>query len=156
TLVVEIASVVFDFEWKEVGKWLMAKFGWSFGFELQPIDDLRVVFTVNTFAEFYRVRKFENWKVGDTDIRIFPWFAGINVIRKPNPVSCKEQWIGIRGIPFNLWEFTTFKIIGDKFGGLVDVSPESSMATDLSEIRVLVLGPVSNGKWCEELINNNK
>ncbi|MCL7037134.1 hypothetical protein MKW94_028534 [Papaver nudicaule] len=155
TLVVEVAPVI-DFEWTEVGKWITAKFGWSLGFELQPIDEFKAVFTVKTFAEFSRVRKIGNWKVGNVDVHTYPWFAGINAIHKPNPESLKKKWVGIKGVPYNLWNFSTFKIIGNKFGGLVDVCPETSMATDLTEIRVLVVGPVSNGVWCEEIILDNK
>ncbi|MCL7041236.1 hypothetical protein MKW94_029217, partial [Papaver nudicaule] len=155
TLVVEVAPVI-DFEWTEVGKWITAKFGWSLGFELQPIDEFKAVFTVKTFAEFSRVRKIGKWKVGNVDVHTYPWFAGINAIHKPNPESLKKKWVGIKGVPYNLWNFSTFKIIGNKFGGLVDVCPETSMATDLTEIRVLVVGPVSNGVWCEEIILDNK
>ncbi|KAI3880013.1 hypothetical protein MKX03_007941 [Papaver bracteatum] len=151
TLVVEIASSGVEFDWKDVGKWVMNKFGWNLGLELQPIDECRAVFTVNSFTDFSRVRKFGNWKVEDVDIRIFPWFAGVNAIHKPDSLNIKKQWIGVKGVPFNMWDFNTFKIIGDKFGGLIDISAESSMA-DLSEIRVLVGGPVNNCIWCEELI----
>ncbi|KAI3837243.1 hypothetical protein MKX03_004128 [Papaver bracteatum] len=155
-LVVEIASLGIDFEWKEVGTWIMAKFGWTIGFELQPIYELKAVFTVNSFAEFSRVKNFSNWNVGAFGIRIYPWFGAINAIHKPNLESINKQWVGIKGVPYNLWDYSTFKIIGDKFGGLIDVSPESSMATDLSKIRILVVGPVSNGVWCKELIIDNR
>ncbi|MCL7028893.1 hypothetical protein MKW94_013887, partial [Papaver nudicaule] len=154
SLVVELASV-HDFDWKEVGKWLMVKFGWSLGFELQPIDDHKAVFNVNTFSEFSRIKNIGSWKVGSVDVKIYPWFTEINAIPKPNLENIRKQWVGIKGVPYNLWNFSTFKSIGDKFGGLNEVSPESSMATDLSEIRVSVLGPVSKGVWCEELILNN-
>ncbi|KAI3882877.1 hypothetical protein MKX03_001761 [Papaver bracteatum] len=156
TLVVEVTSATRNFEWKDVGRWVMEKFGWSFGFDLQPIDGVRDVFVVTTFAELSRVKKIGNWKRGTVDIRIFSWFAGINEISKPEPESIKNKWVGVKGIPYNRWDFSTFKIIGDKFGGLIVVSPESSMATYLSEIRVLVLGPVSNGVWCEESTIGNK
>ncbi|KAI3895565.1 hypothetical protein MKX03_011774 [Papaver bracteatum] len=138
TMVVEIASE--DFDWKEVGNWMMDKFGWSYGFDLQPIDDVKAVVT-----------KIKNWKHGDTEIHIYPWYSGINAVHRPNPKEISKVWIGVCGIPFNLWEYSTFKAIGDKFGGLAEVCPETSMATDLSEIRMKVNGPVSNGVWCEDL-----
>ncbi|KAI3888756.1 hypothetical protein MKX03_013924 [Papaver bracteatum] len=150
TMVVEVSSN--DFDWKEVGIWIMDKLGWSLGFHLQPIDECKAVFTIKTNAEFSRVSKIEKWKIEDIEVHLYPWFAGINAIIKPKQKEINQVWIGVGGVPFNLWEYSTFKAIRDKFGGLVEVFPETTMATDLFEIRVKVNGPVSSGVWCEDLI----
>ncbi|KAI3910898.1 hypothetical protein MKW98_022585 [Papaver atlanticum] len=149
TMVVEVFSN--DLDWKEVGLWIMDKFGRSFGFDLQPIDDSKAVFTIKTTAEFSRVSQIKLWKVGDIEIHLYPWFTGINTILGPTPMEINEAWIGVRGIPFNLWDYSTFKAIGDKYGGLAEVFRETTMATDLSEVRMKINGPVSNGVWCEDL-----
>ncbi|KAI3877997.1 hypothetical protein MKW98_008274, partial [Papaver atlanticum] len=129
----QVANSSWHFNWKEVGRWIMDRLGWSLSFELQPIDDLKAVFTIKTTKEFNRIRDTGSWKVNDVEIRIYPWYASINAIPKSNPWSLKKKWIGVKGVPFNLY-------------------PESSMATDLSEIKICVNGPVSNGVWCEEVI----
>lgn len=51
---VELA--VREFEWKEVGLLIMDRFDWVYGFDLQPIDELKAVLTV---------KEFTNWKVGN-------------------------------------------------------------------------------------------
>ncbi|XP_026395073.1 uncharacterized protein LOC113289867 [Papaver somniferum] len=150
TMVVQLVDI--DYNWKEMGRWIMDILGWSLSFELQQIDDLKAVFTINTTKEFNRIRDTGSWKVNDREIRIYPWNEIINAIPKPNPWSIKKKWIGVKGVPFNLWCYSTFKSIGDKFEGSVETSPESSMATDLSEIKVSFNGPVSNGVCCEEII----
>ncbi|KAI3917636.1 hypothetical protein MKW98_021398 [Papaver atlanticum] len=150
TMVVEITSN--DFDWKEVGVWIMDKFGWSFGFDLQPIADSKAVFTIQTNVEFSLISKIDKWHIEDTEIQLYPWFADINAIRGPNPKEINKVWVGVSGIPFNLWEYSTFKAIADKFGGFVEVFPETTMAKNLSEVRVKVNGPVSNGVWCEDLV----
>ncbi|KAI3839011.1 hypothetical protein MKX03_030415 [Papaver bracteatum] len=154
TLVVELASR--EVEWKEVGSWIMEKFDWRYGFDLQPIETLKAVFTVKTNAEFHRVQEFSNWKVGEIEIFVYPWFAGINGIQKPNSWSNNKVWVGVKGIPYNLWNYATYKAAADKLGGLVEVSPDTSTAMDLSEVRVRVNGPVREGSWCEEVKINNQ
>ena len=34
----------------------------------------------------------------------------------------QNEWVGIQGLPINLWNFHVFKVIGQKIGGLLDVA----------------------------------
>lgn len=64
--------------------------------------------------------------------------------------------MGVKGIPYNLWIYSNYKAIGDKFGGLVEVCPDTSTAMDSSEVRVRVKGTVREGSCCEEIMLNNQ
>ncbi|KAI3913093.1 hypothetical protein MKW98_007109 [Papaver atlanticum] len=154
TLVVELASR--EFEWKKVGLWIMEKFDWVYGFDLQTIDEIKAVFTVETTAEFLRVKEFSNWKLGDIEIFVYPWFVGINGIINPNSGISSKVWVGVKGIPYNLCNYSNYKAIGDKFGGRVEVCSDTSTAMDLSEVRVRVKGTVREGSWCEEIMLNHQ
>ena len=44
-------------------------------------------------------------------------------------IVCNSGWVGIQGLPINLWNFHAFNVIGQKSGGLMDVA---SCTVDLS------------------------
>lgn len=39
--------------------------------------------------------------------------------------EAKYSWIGVDGLPLNLWNLDTFKLIGEACGGLLEVSKET-------------------------------
>ena len=37
-------------------------------------------------------------------------------------IVCRNSWLGIEGLPFNMWNKHVFKVIGRKCGGLLDIA----------------------------------
>ncbi|KAF4383630.1 hypothetical protein F8388_014130 [Cannabis sativa] len=55
-------------------------------------------------------------------------------------VECRDSWIGIQGLPLNLWHMKIFRKIGDCCGGLLDVDKDTAEASMLSHMRLQLRG----------------
>ncbi|KAF4383628.1 hypothetical protein F8388_014128 [Cannabis sativa] len=55
-------------------------------------------------------------------------------------VECRGSWIGVQGLPLNLWNMKTFKKIGERCGGLLDVDKVTAEASLLSHMRLQLMG----------------
>ncbi|KAF4358637.1 hypothetical protein G4B88_007887 [Cannabis sativa] len=60
--------------------------------------------------------------------------------KKNTKVECRDSWIGVQGLPLNLWHMKTFRKIGDSFGGLLDVDKKTAEASMLSHLRLQLMG----------------
>ncbi|KAL8480709.1 hypothetical protein ACS0TY_027305 [Phlomoides rotata] len=54
--------------------------------------------------------------------------------------ECRDGWIDIHGLPFNLWKYEMFRTIGDKCGGLIQVDDRTSRLVNLRSARIKVKG----------------
>ncbi|KAF4378518.1 hypothetical protein F8388_022339 [Cannabis sativa] len=55
-------------------------------------------------------------------------------------VECRGSWIGIQGLPLNLWNMKSFRKIGARCGGLLDVDKDTAEASFLSHLRLQLMG----------------
>ncbi|KAK9131569.1 hypothetical protein Sjap_012056 [Stephania japonica] len=64
-------------------------------------------------------------------------------------IGCSKQWIGIDGLPLELWSRASFESIGNLCGGLMEVAPET---TDLS---FLCVAKLKLKGWNDGFISEN-
>uniref|UniRef100_A0A803PZS0 DUF4283 domain-containing protein n=1 Tax=Cannabis sativa TaxID=3483 RepID=A0A803PZS0_CANSA len=55
-------------------------------------------------------------------------------------VECRGSWIGIQGLPLNLLNMKSFRRIGARCGGLLDVDKDTAEASFLSLLRLQLMG----------------
>uniref|UniRef100_A0A803QQM3 Reverse transcriptase domain-containing protein n=1 Tax=Cannabis sativa TaxID=3483 RepID=A0A803QQM3_CANSA len=55
-------------------------------------------------------------------------------------VECRGSWIGVHGLPLNLWNMKIFRKIGERCGGLLDVDKDTAEASMLSHLRLQLQG----------------
>ena len=55
-------------------------------------------------------------------------------------IHVNQSWIGIEGLPINMWNIHVFKIIGKALGGLLDVAPETRTFRFLKFAKIKVRG----------------
>ena len=55
-------------------------------------------------------------------------------------IHVNHSWIGIEGLPLNMWNIHVFKIIGKSLGGLLDVAPETTSLSFLKFAKIKVGG----------------
>ena len=55
-------------------------------------------------------------------------------------IFCRQSWIGVEGLPLNLWNEKIFRIIGNKCGGLLDVAKSTLQMSCLSHAQLKVKG----------------
>ena len=55
-------------------------------------------------------------------------------------IHVKQSWIGIEGLPINMWNIHVFKIIGKSLGGLLEVAPETTTFNFLRYAKIKVGG----------------
>ncbi|KAF4401873.1 hypothetical protein G4B88_017385 [Cannabis sativa] len=55
-------------------------------------------------------------------------------------VECRGSWIGVQGLPLNLWHMKIFRKIGDMCGRLLDVDKDTAEANFLSHLRLQLMG----------------
>ena len=55
-------------------------------------------------------------------------------------VECSYSWIGVEGIPLNMWNIHVFKVIGAKCGGLIDVDRATAEFKFLNHARLQLKG----------------
>lgn len=55
-------------------------------------------------------------------------------------IECSHGWIGIEGLPLNLWNIHVFKVIGERCGGLIDVDKCTIEKKLLSHAKVQLRG----------------
>ncbi|KAF4358263.1 hypothetical protein G4B88_027740 [Cannabis sativa] len=55
-------------------------------------------------------------------------------------VECRGPWIGIQGLPLNLLNMKSFRKIGARCGGLLDVDKDTAEASFLSHLRLQLMG----------------
>ena len=55
-------------------------------------------------------------------------------------IHVKQSWIGIEGLPINMWNFHVFKIIGKSLGGILEVAPETRTLNFLKYAKIKVGG----------------
>ena len=58
-------------------------------------------------------------------------------------IEAKFSWIRVDGLPLNLWNLDTFKLIGEACGGLLEVARETSEQTFLMYAKLKVKGHMS-------------
>ena len=51
-------------------------------------------------------------------------------------IECRNSWIGIEGLPINMWNVHGFKVIGQKCDELLDIARSTTKLTFLSHARV--------------------
>ena len=56
-------------------------------------------------------------------MRMEPW--SISSHWEHVKIEHRSSWIGIEGLPLNLWNAHAFKIIGEAYGGLLEVSKDT-------------------------------
>jgi hypothetical protein len=72
------------------------------------------------------IRSIQKWK------QEFHW--------EDQKIHSPQGWIKIIGLPLNMWNYHTFKIIGSMCGGLIEVDEETKAATQLRYARLRVHG----------------
>ncbi|XP_062073106.1 uncharacterized protein LOC133777487 isoform X2 [Humulus lupulus] len=80
--------------------------------------------------------------IADMQVFFQPWNWNNQVANMK--VSCFQNWIGIEGIPLNIWNTHVFKVIGTLCGGLMAVDKGSLEMRDISFARLRMFGD-SNG-----------
>ena len=55
-------------------------------------------------------------------------------------IQVKQSWIGIEGLPINMWNIHVFKTIGKSLGGLLEVAPETKNFNFLRYAKIKVGG----------------
>ena len=58
-------------------------------------------------------------------------------------IAVNYSWIGLEGIPLNLWNIHVFKIIGEVCGGLLEVAEETLNKSFLRFAKLKVKGPAN-------------
>lgn len=55
-------------------------------------------------------------------------------------IACSDSWIGIEGLPLNLWNQHVFNVLGSKCGGLLEISRSTVDLTCLTHAEVKLKG----------------
>ena len=50
-----------------------------------------------------------------------------------------EAWVRVVGLPLHLWTHETLKLIGGGYGGFLKVDKETTLITEISWVRILVM-----------------
>ena len=59
---------------------------------------------------------------------------------KNSKIVCRKGWIGIEGLPLNLWNLQVFRVIRYKCGGLLEIAHRTLQKTCLSHAVLKVQG----------------
>ncbi|KAF4363967.1 hypothetical protein F8388_000550 [Cannabis sativa] len=71
---------------------------------------------------------------GDTIISFVKWSGEEQ--HKEVKVDCRFSWIGVEGVPLNLWNFEIMRKIGELCGGLLDVEKDTAEKNFLHHMRL--------------------
>ena len=107
--------------------------------DVVPITDDRAVVWCKNENEFKYVLK-----KGD----LFRGRMFIGKIKKWNmymhweftQIEARDSWIGVEGLPLNLWNMEIFKMIGEACGGLLEVASETNNISFLKYAKLKVKG----------------
>lgn len=53
-------------------------------------------------------------------------------------IVCRNSWLGIEGLPLNMWNKHVFKVIGSKCGGLLDIARCTAELTCLTQVVIKI------------------
>lgn len=94
-----------------------------------PANHDEYLYFINLHKGFFERRitlLFEKWTLGSNS--------------KEKTYECCDSWIKIFGLPWNLWTVSTFELIGDHCGGLLDIHDATKSFSDLSAALIKVKG----------------
>ena len=60
--------------------------------------------------------------------------------RKNTKIICSNSWLGIEGLPLNMWNNHVFKVIGSKCGGLLDIAKDTVHLNCLTHATIKLKG----------------
>ncbi|KAK9166083.1 hypothetical protein Scep_001274 [Stephania cephalantha] len=122
--------------WEELEKALSK--GMAKPVQLQAVGaDMAILLCANE-EEQARVYKERYGMCRDLIFRIHQWNPYFHWMeRKSGRVNC---WIAVEGLPLNMWNKFAFKMIGDTFGGLVEVHPNTINRKSLERVVMKVKG----------------
>ncbi|KAF4346221.1 hypothetical protein G4B88_011782 [Cannabis sativa] len=116
----------------------------------QMFDD-QVIIWCEDETEMERFLRKGNWNIpGTGDTRVFFKRWSTEEQNRDIKVECRGSWIGVKGIPLNVWNMKLFRKIGALCGGLLDVEKVTAKMNFLHHVRIKLEGD-SNGFVPESL-----
>ncbi|KAF4363726.1 hypothetical protein G4B88_000955 [Cannabis sativa] len=116
----------------------------------QMFDD-RVIIWCEDETEMERFLRKGNWNIpGTGDTRVFFKRWSMEEQIRDIKIECRGSWIGVKGIPLNVWNMKFLRKIGALCGGLLDVEKATAEMNFLHHVRIKLEGD-SNGFVPESL-----
>ncbi|KAF4366336.1 hypothetical protein G4B88_012806 [Cannabis sativa] len=116
----------------------------------QMFDDRTIIWCRDETEVVYFLEK-GIWSIpgtGDTRVSFKRWSAEEQ--NRDIKVECRGSWIGVKGLPLNIWNMKLFRKIGALCGGLLDVEKDTAEMNFLHHLRVKLEGD-NNGFVPESL-----
>ncbi|KAF4348645.1 hypothetical protein G4B88_009131 [Cannabis sativa] len=116
----------------------------------QMFDDRTIIWCRDETEVVYFMEK-GNWSIpgtGDTRVSFKRW--SVEEQNRDIKVECRGSWIGVKGLPLNIWNMKLFRKIGALCGGLLDVEKDTAEMNFLHHLRVKLEGD-NNGFVPESL-----
>ncbi|KAF4358419.1 hypothetical protein F8388_018283 [Cannabis sativa] len=117
----------------------------------QMFDD-RIIIWCQSETEVENFLEIGNWIIpgtGDVKVSFKRWSAEEQ--NRDIKVECRDSWIGVKGLPLNLWNMKAMRKIGALCGGLIDVEKDTAEMNFLHHLRIKLEGD-SKG-FVPELLN---
>ena len=107
--------------------------------EVVPFTDDRAVFWCVNEREMKTILdRSELYKGKDFLAKIKKW--NVYLHWEYVQIEAKYSWIGVDGLPLNLWNLDTFQLIGEACGGLLEVARETKDQSFLMFAKLKVKG----------------
>uniref|UniRef100_A0A803PX19 DUF4283 domain-containing protein n=1 Tax=Cannabis sativa TaxID=3483 RepID=A0A803PX19_CANSA len=106
----------------------------------QMFDDRTIIWCRDENEVVYFLEK-GIWSIpgtGDTKVSFKRW--SVEEQNRDIKVECRGSWIGVKGLPLNIWNMKVFRKIGDLCGGLLDVEKDTAEMNFLHHLRIKLEG----------------
>ncbi|KAF4386368.1 hypothetical protein F8388_019995 [Cannabis sativa] len=116
----------------------------------QMFDDRTIIWCRDENEVVYFLEK-GIWSIpgtGDTKVSFKRW--SVEEQNRDIKVECRGSWIGVKGLPLNIWNMKVFRKIGALCGGLLDVEKDTAEMNFLHHLRIKLEGD-NNGFVPESL-----
>ena len=123
--------------WGEISKRIQTKFRRAVGL-VSLAADRAILWCLDEEEVSSLISKPLQFSKGRHQVRIERWnmYAHWDNLQ----IHVHQSWIGIEGLPLNMWNIHVFKIIGKSLGGLLEVAPETKALTFLKYAKIRVGG----------------
>lgn len=99
----------------------------------------------------------EKRRLEEIGVRTIPGVGKVRIERwspnsqfKNTKIEYRQSWIGVEGLPLNLWNENIFRLIGRKCRGLLDIARSTSQMTCLSHAQLKMQG--NEGGFIQETL----
>ncbi|KAF4374275.1 hypothetical protein F8388_016260 [Cannabis sativa] len=109
--------------------------------QVSQLFDDRVIIWCNNETEVENFVEIGNWFIpgtGDTRVSFKRWSAEEQ--NRDIKIECRGSWIGVKGLPLNLWNMKIMRKIGDLCGGLLDIEKDTAKMNFLNHLRIKLEG----------------